>query len=207
VLQEREVLRVGSNRPRPIDVRFIAATNRDLEAECRAGRFREDLLFRLNAVTLVVPPLGARATEIEPLANLFLVEACRQIERTKAPAFSSAALDVMRAYGWPGNVRELRNVVERATALCPGDTIDPEHLPTTLVARARSGGAAIASTGSLQSDIDALERSRIIDALARHGGSQSRAAKSLGISRGTLIDRLERFGIPRPRKREVETDA
>ena len=206
VLQEREVLRVGANRPRPIDVRFIAATNRDLEAECRAGRFREDLLFRLNAATLVVPPLGARATEIEPLANLFLVEACRQIERAKAPAFSGAALDVMRAFGWPGNVRELRNVVERATALCPGDTIGPEHLPTALLASTRPPAAANASAGgSLQRDIDALERSRIVEALERCGGSQSRAAKLLGISRGTLLDRLDRFGIARPRKREVET--
>jgi two-component system response regulator AtoC len=218
VLELREVLRVGANRPRPIDVRFVAATNRDLEAESRAGRFREDLYYRLNGLTLVIPPLRERPLEIEPLARMFLAAACKQVERTPAPALSASALDLLRRHSWRGNVRELRNAMERASALCVGDTILPEHLPPSLLAAAAVAPAPVApppvrpadgagrADVALHGELRDLERARITDALDRHAGNQSRAARELGISRGTLIARMEEFGLPRPRKRDGDPD-
>jgi len=219
VLEQREVMRVGANRPRPIDVRFVAATNRDLEVESSAGRFREDLFFRLNGLTLTIPPLRQRPLEIEPLARMFLAAACRGVERATPPALSSAALDALRGHSWPGNVRELRNAIERACALCLGDAILPEHLPPSLLAAARRAAAASVgappgrpadvasrSGGDLGGELRAVEKARITDALERHAGNQSQAARELGISRGTLIARMEEFGLPRPRKRDGEPD-
>jgi DNA-binding NtrC family response regulator len=219
VLEQREVMRVGANRPRPIDVRFVAATNRDLEAESRAGRFREDLFFRLNGLTLVIPPLRDRPLEIEPLARMFLVSSCRQVERTAPPSLSAAALDALRTHAWPGNVRELRNAIERACALCLGDTILPEHLPPSLLAAARRAPVPAApppsrsanmpeqAASALTDELRAVEKTRIMNALERHAGNQSQAARELGISRGTLIARMEEFGLPRPRKRDGERDS
>jgi DNA-binding NtrC family response regulator len=218
VLELREVLRVGANRPRPIDVRFVAATNRDLEAESRAGRFREDLFYRLNGLLLVIPPLRERPLEIEPLARMFLAAACKQVERAAPPGLSLAALDLLRRHTWRGNVRELRNAMERASALCVGDTVLPEHLPPSLLAAAALASAPVAAPPSrpagdpgptdadLRGQLRDLERARITSALERHGGNQSRAARELGISRGTLIGRMDEFGLPRPRRREGEPD-
>jgi two-component system response regulator AtoC len=216
VLELREVLPVGANRPRPIDVRFVAATNRDLDAESRAGRFREDLMYRLNSLTLVIPPLRERPLEIEPLARTFLAAACKQVERPAPPALSPAVLELLRRHSWRGNVRELRNAIERAAALCVGDTILPEHLPPSLLAEvagsaaaapaARSTEAPVRTDAALRGELRDLERARITDALERHGGNQSRAARELGISRGTLIARMEEFGLPRPRRRDGEPD-
>src|SRR5262249_33281125 len=118
VLEERAIQRIGALRPRPIDVRFIAATNRNLEHEVGTGRFRGDLYFRLNGVTLVVPPLRARLDEIDELATQFIREACARDQRATIPALSADALYRLRRYHWPGNVRELRNVVDRAVLLC-----------------------------------------------------------------------------------------
>jgi transcriptional regulator with PAS, ATPase and Fis domain len=129
VLEQREVVRVGALKPRPIDVRFIAATNRDLEAEIGAGRFRQDLYFRLNGIALTLPPLRERVDEIEPLAKTFIAEACRRLSRPANVRLSEDAMRLMRSYQWPGNIRELRNVVERAVLLCSGPVITPEHLP------------------------------------------------------------------------------
>ena len=213
VLELREVLPVGANRPRPIDVRFVAATNCDLEAESRAGRFREDLIYRLNSLTLIIPPLRERPLEIEPLARTFLAAACKQLERAVPPALSPAALNLLRRYSWRGNVRELRNAIERASALCVGETILPEHLPPSLLAAApvaappsRAADGPGRADPALRADLRDLERARITDALERHGGNQSRAARELGISRGTLIARIEEFGLPRPRRRDGEPD-
>jgi DNA-binding NtrC family response regulator len=221
VLEERAITRVGSNRPRPIDVRFVAVTNRDIEAESTAGRFRQDLFFRLNGISLLIPPLRERPEEIEPFALMFLAAACSEFERTEPPLLSAAALAVLRDHQWPGNVRELRNAIERAVVLCPGHVILPEHLPPSLLKAAESRRAetravqTIASAASrvpdrssstLRSEIDALEKEKILQTLERCSGNQSRAARMLGISRGTLLSRLDVFGIARPRKGERSTD-
>ncbi|HEY4158428.1 MAG TPA: sigma 54-interacting transcriptional regulator, partial [Polyangiaceae bacterium] len=138
VLEERKVLRVGARTPRDVDVRVIAATNRDLDEAVSAGTFREDLYFRLNTMTLVIPPLRERRSELAPLARLFLRRACLQVERA-APDLSPATLQVFERYAWPGNVRELRNAIERAVVLCRGALIEPDHLPHKL--RDAAGGA------------------------------------------------------------------
>lgn len=129
VLEAKEVLRVGAVKHRPINVRFIAATNRDLEAEATAGKFREDLFFRVSGVCLVIPPLRERVPEIEPMARAFLSQICRDSGRDSVVGLSSEARDWLLRYTWPGNVRELRNVIERAVLLCGSGPITLEHLP------------------------------------------------------------------------------
>ncbi|HQP34466.1 MAG TPA: sigma 54-interacting transcriptional regulator [Polyangiaceae bacterium] len=129
VLEAKEVLRVGSVKYRPINVRFVAATNRDLEAEANAGRFREDLYFRVSGVSLVIPPLRERVPEIEPMARTFLAQICHETGRDRVLGLSPEAIDWFQRYAWPGNVRELRNVIERAVLLCSTGTITLEHLP------------------------------------------------------------------------------
>jgi two-component system response regulator AtoC len=205
VLEDRAVLRVGATRPRRIDVRFVAATNRDLEAECARGTFRTDLYFRLNGVTIALPPLRERRDEIDPLARAFVVEASRAAGRAAPPAIDAEAEAWLRAYAWPGNVRELRNVVERAVLLVePGRPITTEELPRGLRPGARVGVEAREAPPppreSLKENIAAVEKERVVLALAEAGGNQKRAAEILGISRGTLLARLDAFGIARPRK-------
>ena len=129
VIEERMVLRVGGLKPRPLDVRFIAATNRDLETEIARGTFRQDLFFRLNGATLVIPPLRERPTEIPALAKAFLIQAARQVNLDTPPELSADALDNLLRYSWPGNIRELRNMIERAVLLCGNEPIQPKHLP------------------------------------------------------------------------------
>ena len=211
VLEERVVTRLGSNRSRPVDVRIVAATNRDIEADGAAGRFRQDLFFRLNGISLLIPPLRERREEIETFARMFVSTACRGVERAATPLLSAEALDILRQHEWKGNVRELRNAIERAVALCPGDTIFPEHLPPALLKatearRAASIPPARASSengaAGLPSEIETLEKRRILDMLAACAGNQTQAARKLGISRGTLIARLAAFGVPRPRRRD-----
>src|SRR5262249_55945832 len=127
VLEERRVTRVGGLAPRAIDVRFVAATNRDLGLEVQRGAFRQDLFFRLNGISLTVPPLRARPDEIEPLGRAFAIRAAASMGWPE-PALSREAIAELRRYPWPGNVRELRNVMERAVILAPAATILPEHL-------------------------------------------------------------------------------
>ncbi|HXU06453.1 MAG TPA: sigma 54-interacting transcriptional regulator [Polyangia bacterium] len=213
VLEERAVVRLGSTRPRPIDVRFVAATNRDIEGDSRAGRFRSDLYFRLAGMTLAIPPLRERPAELELLVARFVTASCRELERTTPLRMSAEALDLLRRYDWPGNVRELRNAIERAAVLCAGDTILPEHLPPGVLKPPASAAspptAAVAppaatprapSGENLQGEIKSLERQRIVEALERCGGNQSKAADLLGISRRTLVSRMSEFDLPRPRK-------
>jgi two-component system response regulator AtoC len=218
VLEERMVTRVGGLRPKPIDVRFISATHRDLGAESSRGRFRQDLFFRLNGISLVIPPLRERPGEIEALARAFL--AAGRAPGAPEPTLSPSAVAALKAHPWPGNVRELRNVMGRALVLSGGGTIEPEHLkldpprpgsapppastpaPEPAAAPAPASAPALAggTAGPLSAAIDALEKQRILDALEQCAGNQSRVAKMLGISRGTLLSRLDAFGIPRPRK-------
>jgi two-component system, NtrC family, response regulator AtoC len=194
VLQDKKVQRVGALEPRAIDVRFISATNRDLAAEVTAGRFRQDLYYRLNGVTLVIPPLRERLSEIAGLARQFLVEAGARTGGQQQRRLSRTALARLEAHAWPGNIRELRNVIERAALICPDDEIGEEHLQLAEPAERPSVGA-----GSLHADVESLERKRILEALEACGGNQTRAAQKLGISRGTLLSRLKQYGITRPR--------
>ena len=206
VLEDRAVLRVGAVRPRRIDVRFIAATNKDLEAESTRGTFRQDLYFRLNGVTIAVPPLRERREEIGPLSSAFVAEMSRASGRNPPPAIDPEAAAWLAAYAWPGNVRELRNVIERAVLLAEGGRpISTAELPKGMKPGARAEPPADeepqrARTESLKETVAALEKKRVLDALAEAGGNQKRAAEILGISRGTLLARLEAFGIARPRK-------
>jgi DNA-binding NtrC family response regulator len=194
VLEERAVLPVGSIKARPIDVRFIAATNRDLEDEIARGAFRKDLYFRLNGISLVIPPLRERRTEILALAQSFVTAACRSARRTSEPALSPAATTLLVGHGWPGNIRELRNAIERAVLLAD-DVIEPEHLSLATAGADRPAPAPPAAAAGLHGELGDLERQRILEALDRHGGNQSRAAIELGISRGTLASRLKAYGI------------
>jgi transcriptional regulator with PAS, ATPase and Fis domain len=191
VLQDRKVQRVGALEPRAIDVRFIAATNRDLLAEVAVGRFRSDLYYRLNGVTIAIPPLRARIREIDALARGFLAEANRHLGR--ALRLSPAALAQLECHAWPGNIRELKNAIDRAALVAPDEVIDTEHLALTPTAEPD------APAGTLHADVDALEKQRILAALDACGGNQTRAARQLGISRGTLIARLKQYGIRGPR--------
>jgi DNA-binding NtrC family response regulator len=198
VLEDRKVLRIGSRTPRTLDVRFVAATNRDLEAEVARGSFRQDLYFRLNGVAFVIPPLRDRAVEIAPLAERFLAAASRMLERSPPLRLSREALGYLEHYRWPGNVRELRNVIERAAVLSTTDEIAPADLPGPLTgaalppAPATAPGPAVALTG---------ERRQILYALEQCAGNQTRAAKLLGISLRTLVHRLDKHKIARPRLR------
>jgi two-component system, NtrC family, response regulator AtoC len=197
VLEERSVLRVGGVKPRRIDVRFLAATNRDIEAEVARGTFRQDLYFRLNGVTLRLPPLRQRREEIAPLARLFIAEQS-DLARGKAPALDPEALAWLDAYPWPGNVRELKNMMERAVLLATTDVITLKELPTR--SRRPASDPPPPPTRSLKDAVAEVEKQRVLDALAEAGGNQKRAAELLGVSRGTLLSRLDAFGIPRPRK-------
>jgi transcriptional regulator with PAS, ATPase and Fis domain len=238
VVEERSVTRVGGLRARLIDVRFMAATHRDLEAEIQNGNFRQDLYYRLNGVSLMVPPLRERTNEIRTLSHLFVNEFAQQAQR-KPPTISSRALALLDRYAWPGNVRELRNVMQRAVMLCQADEIDLVDLPTERLGRTlpRDRGVSLAPRQShgislapehtsgaperpgsysfapgaearevpdprREGDAPSEERERIIRALERCGGNQTHAARELGISRRTLISRIERYDLPRPRKRE-----
>jgi two-component system response regulator AtoC len=207
VLEERMVTRVGALRPKPIDVRFISATHKDLGGESSRGRFRQDLFFRLNGISLVIPPLRERPSEIEALAGAFL--AASRAPGAPEPTLSPEAVAALKAHPWPGNIRELRNVMGRALVHSGGEAIQPEHLHLEAPRPASQAGPAPTASapapaplpeGPLSQAIDALEKQRILDALERCAGNQSRAAKMLGISRGTLLSRLDAFGIPRPRK-------
>jgi len=200
VMEEQEVLRVGGIKPRKIDVRFVAATNRVLEEEVECGSFREDLYYRIAGVTLAIPPLRHRLSEIEPLAKVFIDATHSELGRADRPVLTDAARELLMSYSWPGNIRELRNVMERAVLLSAGPTIDVEHLPTEKLTSSYTTRAK-RPTRQHESVEDSAERKRVIDALEATGGNQTEAAKILGISRRTLGKRLEQYGIPRPRKR------
>ena len=199
VLEDRKVTRVGGLKPFKIDLRFIAATNRDLEAEVKRGTFRQDLFFRLAGMTLVIPPLRERPAEIRGLCQMFIARASEALGR-RPPRLSARALARLERNPWPGNVRELRNVIERALVLCPGDELTEEHLPPA-PRPASPQVATVEQPAPLHGEIEALERQRILDMLARCGGNQTEAARQLGISRRTMVSRLGDYGVPRPRKR------
>jgi two-component system, NtrC family, response regulator AtoC len=195
VIETREVARLGSVRPHRIDARFIAATNRDLEAEVARGAFRADLYYRLNGITLTIPPLRTRLEEIRPLAETFARQICRDLGRPP-PILPPDSVAHLEAYGWPGNIRELKNVIERAVLLCEGPTLEPQHMPLLerSLTESQKLTTSAAGTGAR------TERDRIIEALAACAGNQSRAAKMLGIPRRTFVTKLDAYKIPRPKK-------
>jgi len=307
VVESREVMRLGSLRPKKVDVRFVAATHRDLEEMVSTGALRQDLYYRLAGVSLVVPPLRERVEEIPRLTHEFIARFCADARRPAVP-ISDSAMAVLKTYAWPGNVRELRNVIERAVVFSRGMAIAPDHLglPVDRTSRPPSrasvphpsapqqpaqapvsppmppptafgqmhphpmqpptqpqpmqpmhqppispmqhaaphdpafaatmmgtpggyptspmpahpqagapdphhqggagggvgalGAGTVVMGGSLPSEMEALERQRILDALARCGGNQTQAAEMLGISRRTLLRRLDEYAVPRPRK-------
>jgi DNA-binding NtrC family response regulator len=201
VIETREVMRVGALKPRAIDVRFVAATNRVLEDDVARGTFRQDLYYRLNGISLLIPPLRSRREEIGPLARSFLETAAKREERS-LPALSLAAREALEAYAWPGNVRELRNVIERAVLISDGETITPEDLPLEKMRAAPAPALLVAPAASPPGGEPATSRSeyeRIVDSLARCNGNQTRAAKLLGMPRRTFCARLKAYNIPRPR--------
>jgi DNA-binding NtrC family response regulator len=192
-IESREVMRVGGTKPIPIDARFIAATNRDLQAEIARGAFRLDLYYRLAVVTLTVPPLRARLARILHIAQELAAAAAKAAGRP-APRFAPSAVARLQAHSWPGNVRELRNVIERALLLSPDGELGAEHIILDTPPAQESGGS-VPSTGA------SSEKARIIAALDECAGNQTRAAKLLGMSRATLATKLAIHNIPRPRAR------
>jgi transcriptional regulator with PAS, ATPase and Fis domain len=185
VTQDGRFTRVGSNKELQTNARILAATNRALEEEVKAGRFREDLFYRLNVVELNIPPLRERPEDISPLASAFIAEFTQGKAR-----FASSVTECLLRYSWPGNVRELRNAMERAALLSPGELILPEHLPTRV--RGAPSPAAAPEPGDTE-QLDEIERQAIFQALRKHDFNRTETAKALGISRRALIYKLQRF--------------
>jgi Nif-specific regulatory protein len=195
VLQERQIERLGSNRPIDVDVRFVSASLRPLEEEIAAGRFREDLYFRVNTVAIHLPPLRERREDISLLAQAFLVEFSRERQR-EIEGFSDEVLEIFEGHSWPGNVRELRNVVERAVLFCRGSTISVDELPAAL--RGDDGQTARPAKGRvepLQRAVERAEAEAIQAALRSTDGRRAEAAELLGISRKTLWEKIKNLEI------------
>jgi len=193
VLQEKEVRPVGSNQKVKVDIRIIAATNRDLEAEYRNGTFRKDLYFRLNVVTVHLPALRERRSDIPMLVHWFL----DRYAKGNAIQVTSAAMKCLLQYDWPGNVRELENCIERAVALGDRETIDVGDLPPALISTSALpvGPGEIPTSGLSTTDLEAIERTTIERVFQQVGGDKIRAGKMLGISRATLYRKLKRYNI------------
>jgi DNA-binding NtrC family response regulator len=206
-LQDREIWPVGAEKPARVDIRVIASTNRDLSAEVREGRFREDLFFRLNVISLRIPPLRERREDIPPLVASLLEKAAAKSSR-RPPVLSDEALAVLAAYAWPGNVRQLENELERLALLSeegahiPAAQISPYILREVEAAPALPFPAGTAEERppgdagiELKRRVDDYERRLIAEALARCGDNRTRAAGMLGITRQSLLERMKRFGL------------
>lgn len=194
-LQEGEIRRVGSSQTRKVDVRIIAATNKNLEDEVKKGNFREDLFYRLSVITIYVPPLRERIEDIPLLAEKFLREISVELKKPYLQ-FSAEAVKMMQAYEWKGNVRELQSVVEYAALRCRGEKILPEDLPVKLLSRDLKSHTYFSSNFYLDlPSLDELEKRYIIYVLEKTGNNRTKAAEILGIDRRTLYRIAERFGI------------
>ena len=191
VLQEREFERVGSNVPLKCDVRVVAATSRDLEASIEAGKFRQDLYYRLNVFPIYIPPLRERKADLLQLADHFLEKYTKRAGK-KIQRISTAAIDMLMAYHWPGNVRELENCIERSVLLSAGDSIEAQHLPPTLQMPARNGKAP---EGTLASALRGLEHEMICAQLKLTGGNMAEAARALGITERIMGLRVKEYRI------------
>ncbi|HEY8961352.1 MAG TPA: sigma 54-interacting transcriptional regulator, partial [Luteolibacter sp.] len=199
-LSERTIERVGSNTPVKIDVRVVAATNKNLRALVDEGKFREDLYFRLNVVKIDMPPLRTRREDIVLLAGSFLKEFAKENGRPVKP-LTDAALDLLRRYPWPGNVRELRTAIEHGVVMSNDPVIDVRHLPAFLADQGenRVPTQAVATKMDLAAptelNLHALETRTIRAALDQAGGNRTRAADLLGVSRRTLQRKLKELGL------------
>jgi DNA-binding NtrC family response regulator len=200
VLEDGHYRRVGGTQERHADVRVVAATNKPLEEEQRAGRFREDLFFRLYVIAVALPPLRERREDIPELVQHFLHT--RQVGRGLMK-IEPEALRLLCGYDWPGNIRELANVLERAQILAEGDTITADDLPESVVQLSKPGAAAEALPGAgaaparpvSPDDLDAVEKRHVADVLRRHHGNTVQAAKALGVSRRTIYRLIEKYGL------------
>ncbi len=192
VLQEREIEPLGSNAVKQVDVRVLAATNRDLAEMVREGRFREDLYYRLNVIPIVMPPLRERAEDVPVLAQHFLTRFCEQNGRHFS-GLSRAALDRLLTYSWPGNVRELENCIERAVVLAPGEQIEAADVVLSGGKPAGTVSSTLDTLFDTDLTLDQLERDIILGALARCGGNLSRTARVLGLTRRALQYRVEQI--------------
>ncbi len=191
VLQERTVDRVGGAKAVPVDVRVIASTNRDIEQAIAEGKFREDLYDRINVVGLRMPPLRERREDIPLLVNYFL----KKFNKDSSTSIEPEALAALRSYGWPGNVRELESVMERASVLKRGSAVTLADLPDKLKKEKSGVENIILNLPDEGIALEELEKSLIVKALEKHKGNQTRAAEYLGITRPTLIYRMEKFGL------------
>jgi two-component system response regulator HydG len=195
VIEAREVFRVGSNEPVKVDVRLVAATHRDLRGLVKEGKFREDLFFRLNVVTVPLPPLRERGEDIPILAGLFLRE-FRDLHRKDVEGFTPAALDALRACAWPGNVRELRNAVESMVVVSRGKYLDVDVLPPGIQhATAPSAARGSPATALAGLTLAQAEEMLVRSALEAKGGNREKAAAALGISERTLYRKIKEYGI------------
>ncbi|MSR74009.1 MAG: sigma-54-dependent Fis family transcriptional regulator [Planctomycetes bacterium] len=197
VIQEREIIRVGSNRSIKVDVRLVAATNRDLAREIQQGRFREDLYWRLKVVSLHLPPLRERQEDIPALVRVFLEQAAVRNGR-KSVEIDAAVITALQGHSWPGNVRQLQNTVETMLLLSDGGRITIADLPPEIVAAAPSSSralAVVASGDAAMMTLDQWERELIRANLERHKGNRTKVAKALGISERTLYRKLREYGL------------
>jgi putative PEP-CTERM system response regulator len=192
LIQEQEFDRVGGTRPIRVDVRFVAATNTDLERAMKEGRLRQDLYYRLNVVTLVLPPLRERKGDVEPLARHFVEKYSAELKRPPKPV-SPAALAMLIQYDWPGNVRELENAIERAVVLSTGAEIGPKDLP--ILKGEPSDETSEESAGTYHEAVLQFKRELLRSALARANGNQTRAAETLGLQRTYLSRLLKELGV------------
>jgi two-component system, NtrC family, response regulator HydG len=197
VLQEKEIQRVGGEEILKVDVRIVAATNRDLEAEVAAGRFREDLFYRLNVMAINIPQLKDRRDDIPLLAHHFL-EKYAEKNRKSAKGFAPMAMDMLLKYHWPGNVRELENAVERAVVLMTGDHITEKQLPLAIVQsypdqQDLETATPLATDGNRS--LEEIEKEAILATLDAAGGNKSETARRLGITRKTLHNKLKAYGV------------
>ena len=197
VLQEQEFQRVGGNRDIRVDIRLIAATNKDLQRQVEAGLFRSDLYFRLNVVQVVMPPLRVRVTDISLLTSYFLNNFCKRMNRP-LPEIPPETMRILCSYSWPGNVRELENAIEYAILMSKGRSLIPEDLPNQIRSFAGSNKGADVNIGDntgLMDALDAIEERMIRDALKKAGQIQAQAAKILGISRSNLQYKMKKYGL------------
>jgi transcriptional regulator with PAS, ATPase and Fis domain len=191
-LEEKAFKRVGGLSDVRVDVRVIAATNRDLEEEVKAGRFRQDLFYRLQVMPITLPPLRERHGDV-PLLAAFFIDRFNGEFRKKVGGLSSAAIKMLEHYAWPGNVRELRNAIERAMLLADGDRLEASDL-TTLTRTVSPMQFKLPAEGV---NIEDVERQLLVQALERSKGNQTQAAQLLGINRDQVRYRIEKFGLPK----------
>ena len=193
-LQERVVRRVGGREQVPVDVRIVAATNKELESEVKAGRFREDLFYRLKVIIVRVPPLRERREDIPLLANYFAGQVCRELGREPV-RFAPEALAGLASLPWPGNIRELQNEVKRLVICARGPSISLADLGDPFDTQTEQQGEASRPPRPLEQSVEAFERQLLVEALRDHGGNQTETARALGMSRPGLFKKLRRYGI------------